>query len=650
MKQSLFSYKTLQRIKAQEFELFFRKINRNYYPFLNHLGEIKWMTEQEAEDQHEFFLYTANPWINLKKKLEFKRYPDWNKLSDFEKELRLQFRAYLEKTYLGDIQPDTARLMPQSWQDELSAEKIESIPITLDIYKSAGFNKTILFSLVGVFILVAAIIYFFPSTGKSDTGSIIIESNARGASVFLDDTKKGYADLMHIIREVPAGTTRVSLKKAGYTSKPTYYDVEVIPDSTITLYFQLEPIQLQEQGYLKILADYSDSKLFINDDFYGILSEMPLVLLKEGDYRVSIEKPGYENTPKSASVSIVRGDTTIIAFQQSSTAARIATRRENRVAETQGTLEISTNIHGARIYLNDRDTGKESDYVFTEMPLGQYKIKVVKDGYQPIPPEHSLTLTSGNPTAEISFELIKQFESVTIQTNPPEGDIIIDGKVRGKGLFEGTLETGQHKITFGKLADYNTPQEQIINLQPNAPVNIQVDYFPRIRLSVEVSNDGNVKSQECDYKYGFTLSNRGFSASSEAGPEIFYFDNLKNYYWKFGFAFPYRNPKGNDALQVSFRLPQDLKYNQKFTFTLHAAASRDRYPLALSSKVDIKVKLNGNILSYNYTPKFFDEVNGMDEMTWDISRFVKPGTNYLEITTTDDNNTYYLVKKIEIHN
>lgn len=650
MKHSLFNYKTLQQIKAQEFEHFFRKIGSNYHPFLNHLGEIKWMTDREAEDQHEFFLYTANPWINLKKKLEFNRYPDWNKLPDFEKELRLQFRAYLEKTYLGGIQPGTARLIPQTWQEELSTEKIENIPITLEIYKSTGWNKTLLFGLLGIFILFAAIIYFSPFSGRSQSGSIIIESNARGASVFLDDTKKGYADLRHIIPEVPAGPTRVSLKKAGYTIEPSYYEVEVMPDSTITLYFQLEPIQLQEQGYLKILADYSDSKLFINDDFYGILSEMPLVLLKEGEYRVSIEKSGYENTPKSTSVSIARGDTAIIAFQQRATTARIATRRENRVAETQGTLEISTNIHGARIFLNDRDTGKESDYVFTEMPLGQYKIKVAKEGYQPIPPEHLLTLTGGNPSAEISFELIKQFEIVTIQTNPPEGDIIIDGKVRGKGFFEGTLETGQHKISFGKLADYNTPQEQTINLQPNAPVNLQVDYFPQIRLSVEVASDGNIKSQECEYKNGFTLSNRGFSASSEAGPEIFYFDNLKNYFWKFGFAFPYRNPKGNDALQVSFRLPQDMKYNQKFTLTLHAAASRDRYPLALSSKVDVKVKLNGNILSYNYTPKFFDEVNGMEEMTWDISRFVKPGTNYLEITTTDDNNTYYLVKKIEIHN
>ena len=45
MKQSLFSYKTLQRIKAQEFELFFRKINRNYYPFLNHLGMKAYLGE-----------------------------------------------------------------------------------------------------------------------------------------------------------------------------------------------------------------------------------------------------------------------------------------------------------------------------------------------------------------------------------------------------------------------------------------------------------------------------------------------------------------------------------------------------------------------------------------------------------------------------
>lgn len=649
-KHSHLNYNSLQRIKAQEYERFFEKMNRGHYPFLNHLGEIKWMTEEEAQDQHEFFLYSENPWFRLKKKLHLRRYPDWNKLADSEKQLRLQFRAYLEKKHFGGIQPETAQLLPPNGEEELSPEKIESIPVTLDVYQSASWNKGLISGLLVLIIIMAAAIYFFPFNAKRQSGDVVIETNVKGASVYINDAKRGYADFLRTLRNIPAGPTRISLKKSGYTITPPFYEVEIIPDSTLTLFFRLEAANLQDQGYLKVMADYGDSRLFINDDFYGILSESPLVSLPRGDYVVSVKKTGYESSPENQYVSVAAGDTSITVFQQKAASGRRYSGNVSSATVSRGALEIRSNIIGARIFLNERDTGKETDYVFTEIPLGSYKIKVVREGYQPIPPEHVLTLTGDHPAAEISFELVKQFEKISIRTNPPEGDIYIDGKFAGKGTFEGPLKIGSHKVSFGSIAEYNTPRERTIAIQPNAPLNLQVDYFPQLRLMAEISDNGNLAAKNCEVKNGFTLSNRGFSASEEAGPEIFYSNDLKNYFWKFGFAFPYRNPKGNDALQISFRLPQDLKYEQNFTLKMQAAASRDRYPLAMSTKIDIKIKLNGHILSYQYAPEFYDEAGGMEKLEWDVSRYVKPGLNALEISTTEDNNVYYLVKSINISN
>lgn len=649
-KHSHLNYNSLQRIKAQEYERFFEKMNRGHYPFLNHLGEIKWMTEEEAQDQHEFFLYSENPWFRLKKKLHLRRYPDWNKLADSEKQLRLQFRAYLEKKHFGGIQPETAQLLPPNGEEELSPEKIESIPVTLDVYQSASWNKGLISGLLVLIIIMAAAIYFFPFNAKRQSGDVVIETNVKGASVYINDAKRGYADFLRTLRNIPAGPTRISLKKSGYTITPPFYEVEIIPDSTLTLFFRLEAANLQDQGYLKVMADYGDSRLFINDDFYGILSESPLVSLPRGDYVVSVKKTGYESSPENQYVSVAAGDTSITVFQQKAASGRRYSGNVSSATVSRGALEIRSNIIGARIFLNERDTGKETDYVFTEIPLGSYKIKVAREGYQPIPPEHVLTLTGDHPAAEISFELVKQFEKISIRTNPPEGDIYIDGKFAGKGTFEGPLKIGSHKVSFGSIAEYNTPRERTIAMQPNAPLNLQVDYFPQLRLMAEISDNGNLAAKNCEVKNGFTLSNRGFSASEEAGPEIFYSNDLKNYFWKFGFAFPYRNPKGNDALQISFRLPQDLKYEQNFTLKMQAAASRDRYPLAMSTKIDIKIKLNGHILSYQYAPEFYDEAGGMEKLEWDVSRYVKPGLNALEISTTEDNNVYYLVKSINISN
>lgn len=649
-KPTHFQYKTIQRIKSQEFERFFAQSGQAYAPYLNHLGEIRWMIPEEAAEQHEFFHFQETALQQLRKKLQSRRYPEWKNLSPSERELRLQFRAYLEKTYSGEIRPETARMIPARWMKELSREEIEAIPVTLEIYQSMGWNKPLLLGAFAGIILTAALLYYLFSGREVQTGSIIIESNLPGASVFLNNDKKGYADFMRIIPGVPAGAHRVSLKKSGYIAKPEFYDLEIAADSAVTVYFRFEPLSVLNQGYLKITADYGDSRIYINDEPYGALSEKPLLPLAQGDYNVTVDKAGFEAIPPQKYVSISPGDTAVIAFQQVPLSSRRTFRAETRPGAQTGALEITANTSGGRIFLNDQDTGKETDYVFSEIPLGRYAIKVQREGYQTIPPEHVLTLTSSQPRAEIAFELVKRFEKVSIRTNPAKGDILIDGKLRGSGSFEGMLETGEHELTFGNVPGYKTPQKRTIAVQPNLPLNLQVDYFPQVRMVAEISDDGNMRSDKCEVKTGYTLSNRGFTSSEEAGPEIVYLEALKSYYWKFGFAFPFRNPKGNDALKVSFNLPRESAYGQKFTLKFYAAASRDRYPLSLSSKVDIKVKLNGTILSYYFKPKFFDEVNGMEEVEWDISSYVKPGPNSLEITVTDDNNTFILVKRVVIAN
>ena len=50
-----FSYRTIQQIKAEEYQRFFSRLE-GYLPYLNHLGEIVYMKESEALGQHEFFL------------------------------------------------------------------------------------------------------------------------------------------------------------------------------------------------------------------------------------------------------------------------------------------------------------------------------------------------------------------------------------------------------------------------------------------------------------------------------------------------------------------------------------------------------------------------------------------------------------------
>ena len=315
----------------------------------------------------------------------------------------------------------------------------------------------------------------------------------------------------------------------------------------------------------------------------------------------------------------------------------------------KGLIKITANVRGAQIYLNNQNTGKESDYLFSELPFGKYEISLVKGGYRSIPPKKVLTLSNINPKSEIDFKLVKEVETVIIRTQPEGGEIFIDNEPRGKGLFEGDLKTGNHRVSFGDLAGYRTPSPRSISVRANNPLEIAVDYFPEMQYSVDVGSNGNVRINNCDLIPGYTYGNRGFIASQKDGPEIEFEKKLNDYFWKLGFTFPLRDPKGNDALRLNFTLPQELNYAQSFTLKLYAATSTEYFPYSVNKRASVTIKFNNNVLRA-YQPKSFEALNGMEELTWDVTAYVKSGLNSFEISTGDDNDAYYFIKRIVIFN
>jgi len=47
-----------------------------------------------------------------------------------------------------------------------------------------------------------------------------------------------------------------------------------------------------------------------------------------------------------------------------------------------GSLDISSNIKNAKIFLNGRDSGMKTDHIFTKMSLGKYVVEIKKEGYK----------------------------------------------------------------------------------------------------------------------------------------------------------------------------------------------------------------------------------------------------------------------------
>ncbi len=647
---SHFSYKTLQQIKAEEFEHFFTHANGNYAPYLNHLGEVVWMTPEDAEKQHEFYDYQETGFLRLKRKLHTPRPINFDHLPEQEKELRLLIRQSLEKNYLNGSQTESSASLSGERASDINLDEIENIPITVDTYKSIfSWNKAFL---AFIAVLIAAVVFgigYGLGTRQNSFYSVDIKTNIKGAAIFVNGEKKGYADFEKKLTNLRPGEYRIELRKRGYTAKPAMINIGAGDNATNALFIAMNPVDNSGQGFLKVSANHRDAKIFIDDEFFGELENMPFLLLNEGDHVIFVEKKGFRATPQKQWVNISAGDTSEAGFTFTPVFTRKAANT-GALPSLKGLITISSDAVGGDIYLNGKNTGKESDHVFTGLPFGEYRISLKREGYICVPEERSITLSANHSSEEVRFELKKEFEQAAITTNPPTARVFIDGKLYGKGGYKGMLKTGEHKLSFGDITGYKTPATRTINIIPNKPLELAIEYFPQLNLVAEVNSTGNIRTNKCEIITGFTLKNRAFASSREAGPQVVFHEKLNRYVWKMGFAFPYRNPKGNDALRINFSLPMDYQPGQDFVLRLSAAASEERYPQTSSRKTDIRIKVNGKSLKIDYTPRKLEAAGALEEKQWRIGKYLRAGLNTVEISTTDQNTTYFFIKKISFEN
>jgi hypothetical protein len=249
------NYRALQKIKANEYERFFNSLE-NYDLYINHLGEIQWMTAEEADKQHEFFLHQERTTNLLTKFFFTTKTPNLENVSRAEKEIRLQIRTFLDQTYLGQITSETQKLIPSSWNYEFKKEEMLHIRISMDALKSRDWKKTIVSISVIILILISIISPFILKPGEQ-IGQLLVQSNVEGGRIFMDNhVFLGYTGT--IIQKVPTGAHRISVEKQGYKTIPKFHNIEIINDSTQRVHVQLKPLTSQVEGNLKIIADQKD--------------------------------------------------------------------------------------------------------------------------------------------------------------------------------------------------------------------------------------------------------------------------------------------------------------------------------------------------------------------------------------------------------
>ncbi|NTV00966.1 MAG: PEGA domain-containing protein, partial [Methanoregulaceae archaeon] len=104
--------------------------------------------------------------------------------------------------------------------------------------------------------------------------------------------------------------------------------------------------------------------------------------------------------------------------------------------EPAGSIEVLSDPTGARVFLDDADTGFDTPCTLEDLPEGTYSLSVRKDGY--LEPDEQTVDVSAGKTAQVRFELVRQQGSGDAGSNSGDDDR--------------ELDSGQTYLAGGQLA------------------------------------------------------------------------------------------------------------------------------------------------------------------------------------------------------
>lgn len=160
---------------------------------------------------------------------------------------------------------------------------------------------------------------------------------------------------------VTEGQHKVVIKKEGY--EPIAKNVQV--DSMQTVEIDLGEMQ-KKVGRLHVVAKgVSDYKVFINNVEYP---GNEAILLEYGDYHLVVKKEGYKDWNKD--------------FKMNEEVKRIDVDLQKEEVPQFVKVSIDTNPTGAEVYIDDSFIGISP--IDAQVPYGQHKISLIKEGYSPL--------------------------------------------------------------------------------------------------------------------------------------------------------------------------------------------------------------------------------------------------------------------------
>jgi len=644
----------------------------------NHLHQIKYLTWNEINNQHEFYPHEESFFEKFsalfKRNIRVPNTPEVNNYISYlrksiseEIDSRIKTEMKLKEKMAGQRKVKTGegqaedhdetyyRSHPEykQYRNHLGelrwmtkGERDSQDEFTEEVHSAF---RTVLQGAKWVFLIIlvlSALVYLFKPDlfNPPQRGYLLVYANERRGNLYINEKLRLGTSLNTPIKLL-SGKYHITYNKDGFESAPSHIDVDIKDLDTSKVAFMLLRVKRDEKALVKISAIHQDAKVFVENSFYGRLKDNKNLYLTPGKHRIALKKDKYVASPHYVDLNLTAGDSVSIRFDFIS---RSTARSRSSEGDNIGLVEVTSNISDARIIVDSKDSGYRTDYIFYKVAFGEHIVSVQKDGYVVEPSQKHIRLTELNPHHRLHFKLRKADIAVSLKTTPVEGEIYLDGKKLGRGEWKGRLAPGKYQVRFGPFDQFHKPESRSIEIGEHFKSNFTFSYAPLFNIAFSPkwirprNNAGSIQ-------IGYLDEDRNFVSDPSNAPEILMPESFSELVWVLGYAFAYRNPPLNDAIVFTFDLPQSINLKNNMWLKMWGYRTDEKYPLQFTNVSEINISVNNRIIQEDYTPRFsIEEASEKNFERFRINNLLRPGKNRLLISTSSVNTTYFALWKILI--
>lgn len=210
------------------------------------------------------------------------------------------------------------------------------------------------------------------------TGNLTVTSTPEGAAIFIDGADAGETTDT-TLEGIAVGEHTVTLKKEGYRDAAT--GVTIRHNETTDVHLDLE----EAVGCIAVTSTPEGAMIFLDDEDTGETTNAILEGIAAGEHTITVKKSGYMDASTEATVT--DNETVSVDFT---------------LAEPAGNIMVTSSPDGARIFLDGKDTGEQTNTTLTRLSPGEHQVTVNLDGY--LDAEETVTVVEGESVA-VHFDL-----------------------------------------------------------------------------------------------------------------------------------------------------------------------------------------------------------------------------------------------------